>query len=130
MDATLLECMGFHPKLIGAAELQNFKIAIGNKATLIPNPGSICYGVVMDLPDEEAMALYSNPDVSDYRPEIVNVVLLHNGTKQPSSCYNLPSEKIGTVMNRDYADKLSALVLKLGFPSAYARQIKRRPSDA
>ena len=80
MDEALLEGMGLHPELIGLAKLSDFKIAIGNKATLIPNPGSSCYGVVMELPDEEVSALYSNPEVSEYKPELVNTVLLHNGS--------------------------------------------------
>ncbi len=123
MDAKLLEDMGLHPKLIGPAELRDFQISIGNRATLIPNPGSSCYGVVMDLPDEEASALYSQPGVSDYRPEPVNVALLHDGSIQPSSCYNLPREKLGAVTNTEYSEKLSALALQMGFPSDYAREI-------
>ena len=123
MDTALLEGMGFHPELIGTAKLLSFQIAIGNKATLIPNRESICYGVVMDLSDDEASALYSNPDVNDYKPELVNPVLLHNESIQPSSCYILDGENIGTEMNKAYAEKLSALVLKLGLPDAYAHEI-------
>jgi len=125
MDAKLLEHMGFHPKLIGSAELRDFRISIGNRATLIPDPGSSCYGVVIDLPDEEASALYSKPDLSDYRPELVSAVLLHDHSIQPSSCYNLPREKLGAGTNADYSEKLAALVLELGFPSDYAHEIMR-----
>lgn len=126
MDEALLEGMGLHPELIGLAKLSNFKIAIGNKATLIPNPGSSCYGVVVELTDEEASALYSNPEVSEYEPELVNAVFLHNGSIQPSSCHILPSGKFAPGINIEYAEKLSTLVRKLGFPEAYAREIMHR----
>ena len=123
MDAELLEGMGFHPELVGTAKLPDFQIAIGNKATLIPNHGSSCYGVVMDLPDNEASALYSIREVRDYEPELVNPVLLHNKSIQPASCYILAAENIGAGTNKEYAERLSALVLKLGFPEAYAHEI-------
>jgi hypothetical protein len=77
----------------------------------------------MDLPDDEASALYSNADVSDYKPQLVDPVLLHNESIQPSWCYLLDDEKIGTEKNKAYAEKLSALVLKLEFPEAYAHEI-------
>ena len=123
MDKALLEGMGLHPELIGLAKLPDFKIAIGNQATLIPNPGSSCYGVVMELTDEEASALYSNPNVSDYKPEWVDTLFLQNGSIQPTLCYILPVEQFDPGINKEYAEKLSALVRKLGFPEAYAREI-------
>jgi hypothetical protein len=126
MDAELLEGMGFHPELVGTAKLLDFQIDIGDKANLIPSRGSSCYGVVMNLPDGEAAALYSIPEVRNYKPEMVNPVLLHNATIQPSSCYILAGENIGAGVNREYAERLFALALKLGFPVAYAHEIVDR----
>jgi hypothetical protein len=34
MDATLLESMGFQPRQVGAARLDNYQINIGERATL------------------------------------------------------------------------------------------------
>ena len=125
MDATVLREKGLHPTLVGPAELPGYQIHIGNRASLIPNPRSTSYGMLIDLPDEEAIALYSAPDVSDYCPENVNAVLLNDRTIQPSLCYNLPAAKFGAGMNSEYAERLSVLVLELGLPSAYANDITK-----
>ena len=126
MDANLLKDMGLHPKVIGPAELRDFQIRIGNRATLIPNRGSTSYGIVMELSDKEAVALYSQPDVSDYRPETVNAILVNDGSIQRSACYNLPPGVLGSGTNAGYAEKLSKLALKLGFSSEYANEITYR----
>ena len=126
MDANLLEGMGLHPKVIGSAELPDFQIRIGNRATLIPNPGSMSYGIVMELSNEEAVALYSKQDVSDYRAETVDAILINDRSIQRSLCYNLPPDVLESETNADYAEKLSALVLKLGFSSVYANEISYR----
>ncbi len=126
MDANLLKDMGLHPKVIGPAELRNFQIRIGNRATLIPNSGSTSYGIVMELSDKEAVALYSKPDVSDYRPETVNAILINDGSIKRSSCYNLRPDMVGSGTNSEYAQKLAALALKLGFSPEYADEITYR----
>ncbi len=126
MDASLLREKGLHPTVLGPAELPGFQIRIGNRASLIPSPQSTSYGMLIDLPDEEATTLYSAPDVSDYRPEHVSVILLKHRTIQTSLCYNLPAGKLEVGMIAEYAEQLSALVLQLGFPSAYASEITRR----
>lgn len=126
MDPSLLRGKGLHPTLVGPAELPGYQIHIGNRASLIPSPKSIVYGMLIDLPDEEATALYSAPDVSDYYPEKVNAVLLNGRTIRTSLCYNLPADKLGDGASAEYAEQLSALVLGLGFPPAYASEITSR----
>lgn len=123
MDARLLRERGLHPALVGPAELPGHQIHIGKRASLIPNPGSTAFGMLIDLPDEEVTALYSAPDVSDYRPEKVRAVLLSDRAVQTAWCYNLPADQAGHGTNAEYAEKLSALVLELGFPPAYASEI-------
>ena len=126
MDVSLLREKGLRPHLVGAAELSDYRIHVGNRATLIPRPGSTSYGMLIDLPDEDANELYSAPDVRDYCPDSVTAVLLSDRTTQPSLCYNLPADKLGVGMNSEYAERLSVLVLQLGFPPAYASEITRR----
>jgi hypothetical protein len=125
MDARLLREKGLHPTLVGPAELPGYQIHIGNRASLIPSRQSTSYGMLIDLPGEEATTLYSAPDVSDYRPDNVNAILLNDRTTQTSRCYNLPPDKLGVGTNAEYAEQLSALVLELGFPPAYASEIAR-----
>ena len=124
MEAALLEEMGLHPEVLGPALLRNYRISIGRKATLTPVPGSSCYGVLIDLPDEEAVALYASPGVADYRPEPVTAVLLQDHSLQHSLCYNLPEETPRGERNPEYSKKLAALAKELGFPSTYAQQIE------
>lgn len=123
MEPRLLRELGLHPALVGPAQLPGYQLRIGNRASLIPSPQSSVYGMLMELSDEEAMALYSAPDVSDYRPEEVHAVLLEGRTLLAARCYNLPADKLGEGKDAEYAEQLSALVLRLGFPAAYARQV-------
>lgn len=125
MDVGLLRDKGLHPLPVGPAELPGYRIHIGDRASLIPSPGSTSYGMLIDLPNEEAATLYSAPDVRDYRPEDVDAILLSDRTVHRSSCYNLPAEGLGAGTNAEYAARLSALVLELGFPPGYAHRITR-----
>ena len=125
MDVNLLREKGLHPTLIGPAELPGYQIHIGNRASLVPRAQSTSYGMLIDLPGEEATTLYSALDVSDYCPDTVNAILLNDRTIQTSLCYNLPPDKLGAGTNSEYAERLSALVLELGFPPAYASEITR-----
>jgi len=126
MDVNLLREKGLHPTLTGGASLSGYRIRIGDRATLVPSSRSTSYGMVIDLPDEEASALYSAPDVRDYVAEAVMVVSRSNGGAVPCLCYNLPPDKLGADANTEYAEKLSALVLRLGFPADYADEILRQ----
>jgi hypothetical protein len=123
MDVNLLEDMGFNPEVVGPAELHDYRIRIGNKATLIHHVGSCSYGVVMRLSEDQASALYAAPGVVDYVPEEVEVKLLGDGSVLKALCYNLPLDKVDSGVNTEYAEKLSRLLLDLGFPSAYAHEI-------
>ncbi len=126
MDSRLLQEKGFDPKIIGPAELPGYQIRIGNRATLIPSRHSVAYGMLIDLAEKDAIALYSAPDVRDYRPESVKTILLSDRSIRPSLCYNLPVEELGAGINHEYAERLSALVLELGFAPAYADEVERR----
>jgi hypothetical protein len=126
MDVSLLREKGLRPHLVGAAELSDYRIHVGNRATLIPSPGSTSYGMLIDLSEEDANELYLAPDVRDYSPDRVHAVLLSDRATQPSLCYNLAADKLGVGMDSEYADRLSALALQLGFPPAYASEITRR----
>ena len=123
MDVKLLQDMGFDPEVVGPAELQDYRIRIGNKATLVADAGFCSYGIVMRLPEDQAAALYAAPGVADYVPEEVDVVLLTTCDVLKAWCYNLPPDKVGGGVNTEYAEKLSRLLLDLGFPSGYAQEI-------
>ena len=123
MDRTLLAEKGLNPKAVGPAVLHGYRIHIGERATLMPSAASRAYGVVMDLPDEEADALYSEPSVRAYERERVRVTLLASNRDVEVDCYNLPRELGLAGANPAYAEALSRLAETLGFDPAYAREI-------
>lgn len=123
MDRALLAEKGLHPETIGPAVLPDYRIHIGERATLVRSAACRAYGVVMELPEHEALALYSEPSVREYRPERVRVTLLGSGQVVQACCYNLPRGSGLTGTNPDYARELSRLVEALELDSAYAREI-------
>ncbi len=123
MDRTLLAEKGFHPETIGPAVLSDYRIHIGERATLLPSASSRAYGIVMELSEQEAHALYSEPSVRAYKRERVQVALLASNQVVEAYCYNLPRELGLTGANPAYANELSRLVEALEFDSAYAQEI-------
>lgn len=123
MDRTLLVEKGFHPETIGPAVLPDYRIHIGERATLLPSPSNRAYGIVMELSEEEARTLYSEPSVRAYERERVQVELLASDEVVEAYCYNLPRELGMTGTNPAYANELSRLVEAFEFDSAYAQEI-------
>lgn len=123
MDADLLRDSGFRPVTIGRALVRDYELRIGKRAALVPAAGKVAYGMLIELADKELSALYSAPGVSAYRPIDVEAERLEDGSVHGSVCYNLPADALGTDYNAEYANTLSALLLRLGFPSDYARAI-------
>ncbi len=123
MDRSLLTEKGLRPETVGPAVLNGYRIHIGERATLLPSPSSRAYGIVMELSDQEARTLYSEPSVREYRQERVQVELLASNAVVEAECYNLPPELGRAGANPAYAIKLARLAETLGFDSAYAQEI-------
>ncbi|MDH3427687.1 MAG: gamma-glutamylcyclotransferase, partial [Gemmatimonadota bacterium] len=112
-----------HPEMIGPAVLPDYRIHIGERATLLRSASSRAYGIVMELADHEARTLYSEPSVREYEPVRVQVELLDTGQVVEAYCYNLPRELGLAGANPAYATELSQLVDGLQFDSAYVDEI-------
>ncbi len=123
MDRSLLVEKGLHPEMVGPAVLPDYRIHIGERATLLRSASSRAYGIVMELDDPEAGALYSEPSVRDYLRERVQVELLDRGDVVEADCYNLPRELGLTGANPSYAAQLSRLAEALQFDAAYVEEI-------
>jgi hypothetical protein len=123
MDRSLLTDKGLDPEMIGPAVLPDYRIHIGERATLLRSASSRAYGIVMELADQEARTLYSEPSVREYIPERVQVELLDTGEAVEAYCYNLPRELALAGANREYAIELSKLAEALQFDSAYVEEI-------
>lgn len=123
MDRALLVGKGLHPEVVGPAALPDFRIHIGERATLVPSASSRACGIVMELPEEEARALYAEPSVREYVPERIRVELLDTGEAVEAHCYNLPRESGLAGANPEYAAKLARLAAALGFEPEYVEEI-------
>jgi len=122
MDEQLLASKGIRPTQTNLGFLENYQLRIGERATLLHRPGSVAYGIVMDIEPVEAESLYAEDSVADYLPETVTVELM-DGSQVEATCYNLPADKVqGT--NREYAALLLTIASSLGFPESYLDQIR------
>jgi hypothetical protein len=122
MDRDALIRRGFKPGPSCVGLVADFKLKIGERATLAPAEQGTVWGVTMDLPSVEAERLYAEPSVADYRPEAVLVHLV-NGDAVAALCYNLLDPDIGKT-NKLYAEALYELAVNLGLPEAYLVSLK------
>lgn len=124
MDRSLLADKGLVPKILGRAQLDDYELRIGERATLVPRSGGACFGIAAQLGSREVDELYSDPSVADYRPEHVRISLLSEADSIEAVCYNLPPDLIGTSVNEAYIESLARLAAKLNLPSPYVQRIK------
>ena len=123
MDAGVLRAKGAHPASVRPACLVGYTIRIGNRATLLREPGASAYGLLMDLPRTEIDALYSGPGLQAYRPETV-VADTPDGARIPALCFNLVTAPSPGEANREYAKQLRELARRLGLPPDYVERIR------
>lgn len=122
MDREALLAEGYHPGPSVMACLRDYRLQIGQRATLVPAEGQSAWGMVMALPASEIARLYSGASVSAYRPEAV-LIETAEGKAIPALAYNLMNWEGGTP-NRDYARKLAALAMRLSLPRAFIADIE------
>jgi hypothetical protein len=123
MDAEALRAGGFHPVNARQACVAGMALQIGRRATLIPNPVSCAHGFVIGLSHKEVEKLYAESSVAAYRPEAV-IAQLVDRSCVPALCFNLPLPDEPVEANPEYAEKLRAVVSRLGLPAAYAASIR------
>ena len=123
MDKSLLISKGVHPTEPAIAYVDEYRLHIGQRATLLPEANCRAYGVLMRIDSEDAAALYSEQSVADYVAEPV-LVNLPGGTQVSAICYNLPAAKL-TGKNPEYAAALLALATELKLPDSYLGHIRK-----
>ena len=123
MDEALLREKGLSPEGRRPAFVENFRLVIGERATLVPCARGRVYGVLFSLTRGEVGALYSEESVSAYRPESVPARLA-DGTVVTALCYNLPAPHAAEGHNPLYASKLRELAARLGLPADYVSSIR------
>jgi hypothetical protein len=123
MDIEVLRAKGLQPGEPRSASVPGFALRIGQRATLIPDPGSTVYGFAMQLTHVEVDQLYSDASVSAYRPEAI-LARLVDGTAVPALCFNLVSPPADGEANPQYAAKLRDLAHRLQLPPDYVSSIR------
>jgi hypothetical protein len=122
MDESHLASKGIRPHASRSGYVEGFCLRIGERATLIPEPNSRAYGLLMEMAEADVTVLYSDQTLRDYIAEPV-LVHLANDTPLAAVCYNLPAAKL-TGRNPQYATALLALATKLGMPDHYLAHIR------
>ena len=122
MDEALLKEKGANPQNRRLAAVENFKLMIGERATLVPSSGEAVHGLLFSLTQAEINSLYAEPSVSEYRPEPV-VARLRNGEAIPALCFNLPGPPSSSERNPQYAARLKELAGRIGLPAEYVATI-------
>lgn len=122
MDDALLREKGMNPVNPRIAAVENFCLAIGDRATLVPCANGTVHGVLFSLTHGEVDALYSEASVSVYRPEAVLAVV--DGSVISALCFNLPAPPSIEARNPQYASKLQELALRIGLPPDYVSCIE------
>src|SRR5689334_22074358 len=88
MDRSVLRAHGADPSELRAATVRGFELRIGKRATLVPSADGHVHGMIASLTHAELEHLYSDPSVSDYRPEAV-IADVAGGETRAVLCYNL-----------------------------------------
>src|SRR4051812_19168795 len=123
MDEALLREKGLKPEDRRLARVEDFRLVIGERATLVRCEGGEAYGVVFSLTRGEVEALYSEESVSAYRSEVVTA-RTSDGRVAQALCFNLPAQPSLDERNPQYASKLKALAARLGLPAEYVSSIR------
>ena len=122
MDEALLREKGLSPQGRRLARVENFRLVIGERATLVPREGGEVHGLLYSLTHGEVDALYSEESVSAYRPEAV-CAQTADGASVPALCFNLPAPPAPEERNPLYASQLRTLAARLGLPDDYVSSI-------
>ena len=122
MDVEILREKSITPDDPRPGYVEGFALRIGERATLLPTPGSRAYGMLVSLTHRELSLLYSGAGLENYRPEAV-LVRTFDGERLPALCYNLLHAPLPQERNPEYAARLQALLRKLNFPPEYVASV-------
>ncbi|MCP4308768.1 MAG: gamma-glutamylcyclotransferase [bacterium] len=116
IDEAILRDNGATPTDPRQAVVDDYRLRIGSKATLVPANGERVYGMVFTVPAPELRDIYAAPGLHCYYPEAVVVETLE-GEQLPAVCYNLAVEPDHSERDAGYADQLRVKLAAVGLPS-------------
>lgn len=122
MDADLVNSLGFHPQGTVKAVLESYALDLHGLAKVVPQEGSVVWGNVLSLPEDELQAMYAFESTKVYAPEMMTVKDVHGNAKQVG-CYNVPPSP-DAAFNGAYQEKLLQLLHREDFPAEYINIIE------
>ena len=115
MDERVLRDKGVQPQTSRKAVVNGYRLRIGERAMLVPEPSSKVFGMVHALTEREINSLYAEPGLDMYRPETV-AATFEDGSNSVVTTFNLQPTSSEESVNADYAVKLRSVLERLGFP--------------
>lgn len=123
MDPEILQAQGALPSQPTVTKLENYKLYLGKRATLIPSDGDHVFGTVMRLTQPEVDTLYSTASVREYQAVQVTCQFAEDDYIEAIT-YILPEgSPLTPPLNADYAHQLQEVCQKMKLPSHYQKKI-------
>jgi len=105
MDEKILKSKNVEPRNKRVAFANDYKLRIGNMATLLREKDSQAYGLVYSLTHDEIYILYTKSGLTDYISESI-LVELDDGSKIATLCCILLNPPANNESNLEYFKKL------------------------
>lgn len=122
MDEELLKSLGFNPVSSRMAMVESYELDLRGLAKIIPKDNSQVWGMLVKLPEDDLLAMYSYETTKVYKPEIVNA-LIEGRNIISACCYNVPKSN-DAALNSEYLEKLILIAKKLNLPIAYIKKLE------
>ena len=122
IDPALLAKQGVLATNIVRAVIHGYALRIGNRASIVPEPGALVHGMIMSIDRADIARLYATASLSAYEPEAV-LAHVDDGGVEAALCYSLPEPPAMDSRNEAYAAELKTVAARLGFPDEYVARI-------
>ena len=121
INPVVMQRVGLHPSARCLAVLPGFDLTIAPWVNLVPRPGSLSYGLLLEVRHEELDHVYGQLK-APYRPMPVVAYQL-DGLLRPALCYMVPQMPEGPA-EAAHIEPLIQSGEELGFPDWYLRKIR------
>ncbi|MBT5187308.1 MAG: gamma-glutamylcyclotransferase [Kordiimonadaceae bacterium] len=124
MDSDLLKSSGYQPTHARIACLKDYRLLLGERATLIPEICHETWGAIISLNEQELKKLYCAPSVSDYQAIDVVCETL-KGDQIEAKVYVLPNDyPLSDPIDANYANQLLDICQKIKLPISHQQMIE------
>jgi hypothetical protein len=120
MDAEILKLKGVEARNPRFGYVENYKVRVGNFATMLRSFGDRVYGVIYSLSHQELYNLYWGSGLTQYGAEALQACTGRDGLNRiPVLCCNLIEPPDSSETNPEYEQKLEILCVKLGIKDKF-----------